>query len=206
MPDPVNEPVKAVFFDIGNVLVRFDSAGLMKDFALAAGSSPWRVARLVWSRGLVDDVERGRLSGRELYEAVREQTGYSGDYEDFRRIWCGRFRLDERAAALFRRLARRMPAYLLSNTNELHWEHIRRRYAFAREAAGAVLSFEAKARKPEAAIYEAAVRAAGAAPGECFFVDDSSENVKGARAAGLKAVTFKGAARLEKDAASLGLL
>lgn len=198
-------PAKVLFFDIGNVLVRFDSAGLMKDFAWAAGSSPWRVARMVWSRRLVDEVERGRLSGEGLHAAVREQTGYVGDYEDFRRLWCGRFRLDERAAALFRRLARRRPAYLLSNTNELHWDYIRRRYAFAREAAGAVLSFETGARKPERAIYEAAVRAAGAEPAECLFIDDIAENVAGAEKAGLRALRFRGAARLEKDLSGLGL-
>ena len=199
-------PPRVLFFDIGNVLVRFDLAGLLKDFAWAAGSSPWRVARLVWSRRLIDDVERGKLTGAGLHAAVREQTGYAGDLDDFRRLWCGRFRLDERGAALFRRLARKRPVYLLSNTNALHWEHIRKRYAFAREGAGAVLSFEVGARKPERAIYAAACAAAGAAPEDCLFIDDLAANVAGAKAAGLRALLFKTPARLEKDLAGLGVL
>lgn len=197
---------KAVFFDIGNVLVRFDLAGLVKDFAWAAGSSPWRVARLVWSRRLIDDVERGKLDGAGLHASVREQTGYAGDLGEFRRLWCGRFRLEERSAALFRKLARKRPVYLLSNTNALHWEHIRKRYAFARQAAGAVLSFEAGARKPERAIYAAACAAAGVPPEDCLFIDDLKENVAGAKAAGMRALLFKTPARLEKDLAALGLL
>lgn len=199
-------PVKALFFDIGNVLVTFDLAGLLKDFAWGPGSSPWRVARMVWSRRLIDDVERGKLDGSQLHEAVQEQTGYEGDLEAFGRIWNGHFRLDAAAAALFRRSAKRRPAYLLSNTNPLHWEHIRRRYAFAREAAGAVLSHEVGSRKPERAIYDAAVKRAGCAPGECVFFDDVAANVAGAKAAGLRAFRFRGAKRLEGDLTELGLL
>lgn len=199
-------PVKAVFFDIGNVLVTFDLPGLLKDFAWGPGSSPWRVARMVWSRQLIDDVERGKLTGPELLEAVQTQTGYEGDLEAFGRIWNGHFRLDAAVSTLFRRTARRRPAYLLSNTNPMHWDHIRRRYAFAREAAGAVLSHDVGARKPERAIYDAAVRAAGCAAGECVFFDDLADNVAGAKAAGLRALRFKDAARLEKDLTSLGLL
>lgn len=199
-------PVKAVFFDIGDVLVRFDLAGLLKDFAWGPGSSPWRVARMVWSRRLVDEVERGKIDGTQLHEAIQEQTGYEGDLEAFRRVWNGHFRLDAAAATLFKRSAKRRPTYLLSNTNPLHWEHLKRRYAFAREAAGAVLSHEVGARKPERAIYDAAVKAAGCAPAECLFIDDLSANVAGAKAAGLRALRFKGAARLEGDLAGLGLL
>ena len=198
--------VKAVFFDIGNVLVTFDLPGLLKDFAWGPGSSPWRVARMVWSRQLIDDVERGKLSGPELLEVVQTQTGYEGDLEAFGRIWNGHFRLDAAVSTLFRRAAKRRPSYLLSNTNPMHWDHIRRRYAFAREAAGAVLSHDVGARKPERAIYDAAVRAAGCAAGECVFFDDLADNVAGAKAAGLRALRFKDAARLEKDLTSLGLL
>lgn len=199
-------PVRAVFFDIGNVLVRFDLTGLLKDFALSAGSSPWRVARLVWSRRLVDDVESGRLSGPALHVLVHEQTGFRGDYDEFRRLWCGRFKLDERVAGVFRKAAKKTPAYLLSNTNPIHWEHIKKRYAFAREARGAALSFEVGSRKPERAIYAAAAALAGVEAAECLFVDDLAENVAGAQKAGMQALLFKTPARLERDLAGLGLL
>ena len=41
-----------------------------------------------------------------------------------------------------------------------------------------------------AAIFETAIRVAGHSPDEIFFVDDRAENVEGARAAGLDAVTI----------------
>lgn len=200
------EPVRAVFFDIGGVLLRFDLGGLLREIAWARGASAWKVAKMVWSRKLIDDVERGRLDGEELLEAIQHETGYEGSYEEFRRAWNGHFKLDQDAAALFRRVARRGPTYLLSNTNPLHWDHIKRRYAFPREATGAVLSHEVRARKPEKAIYAAAVKLAGRAAGECVFFDDLPENVAGAKAAGMRAFLYKDAARLEKDLVQLGVL
>ena len=56
-----------------------------------------------------------------------------------------------------------------------------------------VLSCEHRLLKPERGIYELALRAAGAVPEDCLFVDDNPENVEGARAAGLSSFVFAGA-------------
>src|SRR5579875_2531395 len=52
--------------------------------------------------------------------------------------------------------------------------------------------------KPDPAIFGFAVRRFGVAPGDCLFIDDKPENVDGARAAGLAAVTFTSAADLRR--------
>jgi putative hydrolase of the HAD superfamily len=54
---------------------------------------------------------------------------------------------------------------------------------------GVITSAEAGAAKPDAAIFEAALTAAGCAPGEAIHVGDSIEkDVEGARAAGIRAL------------------
>lgn len=60
--------------------------------------------------------------------------------------------------------------------------------------------------KPEAAFYRAACEAVGLGPGEVLFVDDRRENVLGALACGIHAVTFHGPARLRAVLARCGLL
>jgi putative hydrolase of the HAD superfamily len=55
-----------------------------------------------------------------------------------------------------------------------------------------VISCEHKLLKPEREIYELALGASGARPEEALFVDDSPENVEGARAAGLSSFVFAG--------------
>jgi putative hydrolase of the HAD superfamily len=66
-----------------------------------------------------------------------------------------------------------------------------------------VLSCEHRLLKPEAAIYELALDAAGVLPGEALFIDDNEANVEGARRAGLESFRFAGeedfVAILERD-------
>jgi HAD superfamily hydrolase (TIGR01509 family) len=95
---------------------------------------------------------------------------------------------------------------ILSNTNPTDWEFVTRQFSFLNEHfEHAVLSFEARAMKPEAAIFKHAVQKTGRAPSEVFFVDDMPVNVAGARAAGLDAVQFTTVAALERELRSRGV-
>jgi FMN phosphatase YigB (HAD superfamily) len=44
--------------------------------------------------------------------------------------------------------------------------------------------------KPQREIYDDAVRGVGVAPGDALFIDDRSENIEGAQAAGLLAELY----------------
>jgi putative hydrolase of the HAD superfamily len=61
-------------------------------------------------------------------------------------------------------------------------------------------------RKPDAAIYQAALDILGRRPDRILFIDDRIENVTGAINAGMKAIQFAGEQTLRKDLASLGVL
>lgn len=81
------------------------------------------------------------------------------------------------------------------------------------EASGIALAFDAVvsssrvgAVKPDEAIYRAALDVAGAAAGDCLFVDDRVENVLGALAVGIPAVRFVDAERLGATLRRVGLL
>ncbi len=60
--------------------------------------------------------------------------------------------------------------------------------------------------KPQAEIYEAALRTAGVAPDEAFFVDDSAKNVVAARALGIEGHVFNSPEGLKQALLSVGLL
>ncbi len=194
-----------VFFDIGNVLLRYDGREVARTIAWELRRHPLAVMREVWRGELVDSIERGKLSPEQLYALFRDKLGFSGSYGRFRLLWCDHFTLERRNAALLKSLAERHRVFLLSNTNALHYEFIRERYAFARQVHGAVLSYELGLRKPERAIYEAALKAAGAKPEESVFIDDLEENVRGARAAGIAAIRHTAGVDLKSELAKLGV-
>ena len=197
--------IKAVFFDIGNVLLRFSNKRILRKFAWAVGRHPVKVARHIWKGRIVDRIERGEVSGEEVHALFARELGYKGDFAQFRTLWCDHFTLDRGSFAILKSLSGRLPTYLLSNTNALHIEHIKARYAFPGLVKGAILSHEVRLRKPQLEIYQAALKMSATLPEETVFIDDLEENCAGARKAGLHAIRYRGARDLKKRLAALGV-
>jgi putative hydrolase of the HAD superfamily len=61
-------------------------------------------------------------------------------------------------------------------------------------------------RKPDAAIYQAALDILGRPAERILFIDDRAENVDGAVKAGMKAIQFTGEEALRRELVSLGVL
>lgn len=197
--------IKAVFFDIGNVLLRFSNKRIIRKIAWAVGRHPIKVARHIWKGRIVDRIERGEVTGEEIHALFVSELGYTGDFARFKILWCDHFTLDRGSFAVLKSLSNKLPTYLLSNTNALHIEHIRERYAFPSIVKGAILSHELNLRKPQREIYEAALKMSGTAPEETIFIDDLEENCEGARKAGLHAIRYRGSKDLRKRLEALGL-
>ena len=198
-------PVKAVFFDIGNVLLRFSTRMILRRFAWAVGRHPVKVANYLWHSDIGDRIERGVVDGEQLYALFQKELGYKGNYAQFRLLWCDHFTLDRGSHSILKRTAARVPTYLLSNTNALHIDFIRERYAFPALVRGSILSHELGLRKPDAAIYRAALKLSGTKPEETVFVDDLKPNVEAALALGMIAVRFRGAKDLRRRFRALDL-
>lgn len=199
-------PIDAVFFDIGNVLLRFDPKAVAAKMAWQLRRHPLKLAQYLWKTKTVDAIERGQMSAEQLYAIFRDEFGYRGSFAQFKDFWCDHFTLDRVNFGLLQRLARAKRVYLLSNTNALHYEYIQRRYAFPRHVHGAILSYELGLRKPEPAIYAAAVKLAGVEPARCLFIDDLEENVAAARRFGLQVIHHKKGHDLRRALAELGLV
>ncbi|MGB3411592.1 MAG: HAD family phosphatase [Microthrixaceae bacterium] len=71
---------------------------------------------------------------------------------------------------------------------------------------GVVVSGSLGFLKPDPRIFEAALDLAGVAPELALFVDDSATNVEGARAVGIRSLLFVDAARTRAELVDLGLL
>ncbi|MDD5630302.1 MAG: HAD family phosphatase, partial [Elusimicrobia bacterium] len=199
--------IRAVFFDIGNVLLHFDIPAILKEISAALGRHPIKVARSLLDTKRISALERGELDSDELYRIFREELGYRGSFPKFKKLWCDHFSLERRTAALLKKVSRRVPTYLLSNTHALHYDFIKARYAFIKCVRGAALSHELGMRKPEPRIFRAALQLAGvSAPAQALFIDDLEPNVQGARKAGLQAILYRGPEDLARRLKSYGLL
>jgi putative hydrolase of the HAD superfamily len=201
-----------LYFDLGNVLLSFSHERMCRQMAAVAGVDPAAVRRALFELGEPSSVqwrfERGDLNALAVYEHFCEECGGRPDQAALQAAGCDMFDALPESVAIVDELATAgCRLGVLSNTNPIDWEFVSSgRFPFLnRSFEHAVLSYEARAMKPERAIYDLAVGRAGVPAGEVFFTDDREENVAGALAAGLDAVLFTTAEQLRADLASRGL-
>jgi len=145
----------------------------------------------------VERFETGLLEPRDFVARISEALDLRVDYDEFCRIWSCIFRQALVPEEMLAGLASRYRMLLVSNTNAIHFESIRRNYGMLRHFDGLILSYEVKAMKPRAEIFERALELAGCAPGECFYTDDIAEYVAAAREMGIDGVQFQSLEQLQ---------
>ncbi len=198
-------PYRAVIFDLGRVLVHFD---FQRGYRALEGLCPHEAAaipKLLAGTGLVERFETGLVEPREFVAEMSRILDLQVDYDRFCEIWSCIFAETLVPERLLEGLKGRYRLLLLSNTNAIHFEVVRRRYPLLRHFDDLVLSYEVKAMKPDPEIYRAAIERAGCEPGECFYTDDIAAYVAGARAMGIDAVPFQGAERLMDEMRARGI-
>ncbi len=192
---------KAVIFDLGKVLVHFD---FKLGYRQLEGLCPHPAADIpkrIRATGLVERFETGLIEPRDFVAQLAQALDLSIDHNRFCEIWSGIFSETLVPEEMLAGLARHYRLLLLSNTNALHFELIRRNYPLIRHFHDLILSYEVKAMKPSPEIYRVAIERAGCLPGECFYTDDIAEYVEGGKRAGLDAVQFQNARQLAEELA-----
>jgi putative hydrolase of the HAD superfamily len=190
---------KALLFDLGDVIVGLDFDRVYRRVALLLGRPASGVPALIREADLAGPYERGELSSAQFHRAFCQAVGIDVAYGEFCEIWEDMFPPELLVPeSFFESVRGRYRLVLLSNTNEIHFDSILRRYSVLRWFDDFVLSYRVGALKPSPAIYQEAVRVAGCRPAECFFTDDKTENIEGAVTAGLDAVRFEGWTNLEQ--------
>ncbi|MDD5216835.1 MAG: HAD family phosphatase [Candidatus Omnitrophica bacterium] len=197
--------IKAVLFDLGNVLVNYDIQRAVRRFAKACRVP---IAR-IWLHFILSQTEKaytcGRISSYEYYRQTSRMAKVKIPYARFRHYWNDIFWENRGMEALLQKLKKRYPLYLISNTNDMHFSHIKRNYRLLRHFKKTFPSHEVGHRKPHPEIYEHVLKAIRRKPGETVFIDDTPAFVRGARKAGMYAVRFRDKKKLIRDLEKLGV-
>ncbi|OQA58196.1 MAG: Alpha-D-glucose-1-phosphate phosphatase YihX [Candidatus Omnitrophica bacterium ADurb.Bin277] len=197
--------VKAVIFDLGNVLVNYDAKKAARRFSEAGGISQTRI----WAHFFLSRFEKaytcGEISTREFYLEACRVFKKPVPFSTFKHYWNDIFWENPGMEKLLKRLKRHYPLYLISNTNRLHFTHIKREFKLLRHFKRMFPSHEVGARKPDLEIYRRVLKKIGLRPEETVFVDDMKSFIMGARKAGMRAIRFRGLDRLLKDLRSQGV-
>ena len=181
-----------VIFDIGGVLMYFDTRALTAAFTESAQDAA------LLHREIFEDIDwiamdRGGSEAASL-ERMKERLPrrLHGPADRVIARWDEYLFPIPEMNALARELdGMGIPLYLLSNTPD-RFCRFRERIPVWPLMRGALLSFEEHLLKPDPEIYRRLFSRFGLSPGDCFFVDDSQANIEAARWCGMKGCLYRG--------------
>ena len=197
--------IEAVFLDLGNVLAFHDDVVLFRRMSEWGGARADKIRErmlLLW-----DPINRGTLAGDELREVVCRVAGSASPMDEvsFFAMWNCHFRVHTALLPMIDALLDKVKVLLLSNTNEMHWRHVRPLIAQFARFHGLVLSHELGLTKPEPAIYQVALARAGVAPEKAAYFDDVPRFVEAACDLGIHGRVFTTAENFHKQMIELGI-
>lgn len=191
MPKKRNGKFKAVLFDLGKVILRFDFAPAFKRLSADIGLTPEEISAFFNRSGLEVLYDGGKISSKKFHLEVKKGLGHSLGFDEFKAVWNRIFTPNPKIVTLIRDLEKRTRLVLVSNTNPMHFEYILKRYPVMRYFSDHVLSYREKVRKPDERIYRAAARACMAKPQEIFYIDDRRDLTEAAESIGFHTFTYK---------------
>ncbi len=199
--------IKAVVFDVGNVLFHWDLRALFAKLIGDPVELDWFLANVVTPQWHFQ-----HDAGRRLAEMLPELKADYPDYAAYIDAYAVRFNETipgpvagslEIVAELS---ARAIPIFGITNFGAEFWDGFRPTQPAFDLFTDIIVSGVEKMVKPDPAIYQLALRRFGLAAGEAIFIDDMPANVDAARANGFAAHRFLDAETLRAELYSLDLL
>lgn len=183
--------IKAVIFDIGNVLVDFRWEAFFRDFC------PDEETFLALSRATVkskewNEIDRGVWSEEQLMNAFIQNAPEQKDlilrvFENLRGI----IQTYDYTIPWIRELkAKGLKVLVLSNFSEKFYRDCKEDMGFLAETDGGILSYREQLIKPDPAIYELLLKRYHLQASECVFLDDLPHNIQAAEALGIHTILF----------------
>lgn len=198
--------IKAVVFDIGNVLVRWDAhLAFVLELGTRSAVDAFLERTDFFARNLRADAGESFADLAAEIEAAADRALFS--------TYVDRYAMTipqaiEGTWSLMERLRqKRLQIHAITNWSAETWPkgvlaHPRLGTSFG----VTIVSGQERLLKPEPAIFHLLCERGGLLPADCVFVDDSLKNVEGARAIGMDAIHFESPQQLEHALQERGLL
>ena len=188
--------IKNLLIDLGGVLINLDRQRCIEHFQKLGLQNVDALLDIQNQDGLLMQQEKGLITPAEFRDGVRKMIGKAVSDKQIDAAW-NSFLVDipTQKLDLLLKLREKYVVYLLSNTNQIHWEwtcaHLFPYRTFKVEDyfEKIYLSFEMRMVKPDAEIFETVLADANIDPKETFFIDDSEANCQAAQKLGISTYT-----------------
>ena len=197
--------IQNIIFDWGGVLLNLDMERCLTAFEAAGAKDIRNFLTGTNEAAFFKEYECGLISTARFRDEVRRYIGRDIADEEIDRMWNSMLGdIPAEKLTLLEALSHRYRLFLLSNTNELHWNYasarvFRHQGRDLRECFERIfLSFNMGLGKPDPEIFRQAVMEADIRPEETVFIDDSQTNCLAAESAGIRAMHYQPGTDLSK--------
>ncbi len=189
----------AVVFDLGAVILNIDPQQSVNQFSELGIPDLFGFLFGTEEHQYFEDFERGRYTPAQFRQHVAHSSGIAFSDETFDAAFNAML-LDYPAARVqaVQRCAQSKPTFLLSNTNEIHYQHYAHRLGHCgvgclddlfREA---FFSQRVGMRKPDDEIYQYVIGQIGLPAHKILFLDDNARNIEAAKRNGISTIHITG--------------
>ena len=184
--------IKAVIFDFGNVICRFDNRLVLRRVSGLSGMSVEELEDIIYRSGeFVKQYEKGLVSSREFFKHFSSLCHLGIPEEEFIRMYADKFTLIPETVEVIHRLKGAYKLGLLSNTSEWDFEYGIKMMEVYPLFDSVTLSFLVHALKPSPEIFVDAISKLGVQPPECVYIDDIERYSDAARDLGMNAIHYR---------------
>jgi len=201
--------IKAVIFDLGNVLIGFDHTIAVKKILKHTPKKSRDIYDLFFDSDLTQEFEKGKTGKLEFFQQVQTALELKISYGEFLPIWNEIFFSKPESENFVSSLNSGIKLALLSNINQLHYEYIREEFSSTIglfEPDKIIPSFRTGFIKPDKEIYDLALKALDVPRESVVYVDDRLDLIEAALSYGIKSIQFKSAKELKQKFQDLGII
>jgi 2-haloacid dehalogenase len=203
----MNSSIKAIIFDFGGVLLKWDPHKLYRRFF----DQPQQIDQFLAEINFTSwNAEQDR--GRPFEVGIAELTGQFPQYAHLIRAYYDNFEdtivgpISGTVEILHELKQTGYSLYALSNWSAETYPRVQHQYDFFNLFDAIILSGDVKLIKPDPAIFNLTLQNIGCSASECLLVDDSEANIITAKKLGFATIHFKSAEQLRTELHQLDLL
>jgi putative hydrolase of the HAD superfamily len=192
-------PIKAIYFDLGGVIVRTVDHHSRAQLATEFGMTYEEMDKFVFDCQTAVQATIGEVTEEAHWlEVARRLKRPESDFPRLRDAFFGGDTVDQDIVNMLRSLQKTHKTGLISNA----WDGLRPwivSQKFDDAFNEMIISAEVGVAKPDARIYQYALEKLGVKPAEAIFVDDVEKNVTASEALGMHGVLFRSSEQARAD-------
>ena len=195
----------SIIFDLGGVLINLDPERTRRSFIKLGTPHFDQLFTIYKATQLFDDLETGRVDPETFIKTLQKETAKGTTEQNIIDAWNAML-LDFRLESLdfVNQLKEKYPTFLFSNTNIIHYKAFQQSIKETTPYNSvddlfhkAYYSHEIGWRKPAVDAYRYIITEKSLDPGQTLFIDDTKNNIDGAREAGLQVLQLLPGERVE---------